>query len=89
MLEFIEGSFYSGAHDHIKKQIAKRVATGKQAFLIVPEQQTVMAEAEMARELPPDAPLCFEVTNFTRFANTAFRALGGIRQDYATTTKKR
>lgn len=83
MLKLIEGGFSSPAHDEIKKAILTHVENGERVFLIVPEQQTVVSEKEMVGFLPSHAPLCFEVTNFTRFANTAFRELGGVAGEYS------
>ena len=77
MLRIIEGGFFSGAHELINKEIKELVDKKKRAFLIVPEQQTVIAEAELSEKLCDSAPLYFEVTNFTRLANTVFRSLGG------------
>lgn len=88
MLRIIKSSFTSYGHEKIKKEIASLVADGQGVLLIVPEQQTVMAEAEMADLLPPSAPLSFEVTNFTRLANSTARALGGISGEYCDKTKK-
>ena len=51
---------------------------GKRCILLVPEQQTLVTEAAYASLLPPDAPLYFEVSNFSRLANAAFRKVGGI-----------
>ena len=83
MLKLIEGSFYSSAHEDIKNAILASIDESKRVFLIVPEQQTVIAETEMTDFLPSCAPLTFEVTNFSRFANTAFRSLGGIAGEYS------
>ncbi len=88
MLTLIEGGFSSCGFDEIKKRILLSHQSGRRAFLIVPEQQTVIAEDEMTDFMPKDAPLYFEVTNFTRLANTAFRALGGIAGEYCDKTKK-
>ncbi|MBR5242225.1 MAG: hypothetical protein IKV20_03710, partial [Clostridia bacterium] len=89
MLRLIEGGFSSGSFDLIKKRIKERIKGGKRGYLIVPEQQTVLAERVMADELPPSAPLYFEVTNFTRFANTVFRSLGGLSAKYCDNAKKK
>lgn len=78
MLRLIEGGFFSDRRDIIKDEILKRCEEGKKTFLIVPEQQTVATEREFANFLPPTSPLCFEATNFTRFANTVLRQVGGI-----------
>ena len=83
MLKIIEGGFSSLAYGEMKSEILRLTNAGERVFLIVPEQQTVSAEKEMAEFLPNSAPLTFEVTNFTRFANTAYRTLGGIAAEYA------
>ena len=83
MLKIIEGGFSSLAYSEMKAEILRLTNAGERVFLIVPEQQTVSAEKEMADFLPDNAPLTFEVTNFTRFANTAYRTLGGIAAEYA------
>jgi len=88
MLTIYEGGFTSLVHDEIIKKIVNSVNVGKRAFLFVPEQQTLTAETEMCDILPPGAALSFEVTNFTRFTNTAFRSLGGISGEYITSAKK-
>lgn len=63
--------------------IADCVSAKKPTILLVPEQQTVLTEAHLARLLPPSAPLTFEVSGFTRLANTAFRKKGGLSYRYA------
>ncbi len=83
MLTFTRGDKRSGARDAMKKRIAECISEEKKCVLIVPEQQTVTAEKEFAAQLSPSAPLYFEVTNFTRFANSVFRQLGGIQKKYA------
>ena len=88
MLTLIEGGLLSDGHEIIIDRISALVREGKRAYLIVPEQQTVSAEKEMTDLLPASAPLCFEVTNFTRFADTVFRSLGGLAGEVATSSKK-
>ncbi len=83
MLKIIEGGFSSLAYSEMKAEILRLTNAGERVFLIVPEQQTVSAEKEMAEFLPDSAPLTFEATNFTRFANTADRIHGGIAAEYA------
>ena len=82
MLKLITGSAASEAPEILRKEIARSIESGKRTLLIVPEQQTVAAEKEMAELLPDNAPLLFEVTNFTRFANSVFRELGGVDKEY-------
>ncbi len=88
MLNIIKSGFCAPGHDRIKEEILSRVLQGQKVLLIVPEQQTVLAEAEMADFLPSSAPLNFEVTNFTRLANSTARVLGGISGEYCDKTKK-
>ncbi len=88
MLILIEGGFASVAHDELIKKIKNSLSCGRRAFLIVPEQQTLTREEEMCDTLEPSSTLSFEVTNFTRFTNTAFRTLGGISGEYITSAKR-
>ncbi len=88
MLKIVRSRHTASAREAFCSDISRRVADGKKSYLIVPEQQTVMAEALMAKILPSDAPLCFEVTNFTRLANTTFRSLGGLSGEYCDSAKK-
>ncbi len=78
MLTLCEGNFYNSAREEFKDEIARLVKEKKRCIFIVPEQHTVITEGEMARMLPNDAPLYFEVTNFTRFADMTFRLVGGF-----------
>ncbi len=84
MLILSEGGFTSLSHEDLIKNIKNSIANGKRTFLFVPEQQTLTAEKEMCDCLEPSAVRYFEVTNFTRFTNTAFRTLGGISGEYIT-----
>ena len=88
MLKIIRSGFSSFGREHILSSVKALVEEGRRSYLIVPEQQTVMAEGEMSKKLPPSAPLSFEVTNFTRLANTTFRSLGGISGEYCDNGKK-
>lgn len=88
MLRIIEGGFYSSAWEDVKNEILDLTKKGERTFLIVPEQQAVSAEGELVSILPPSAPLTFEVTNFTRLANTVARALGGISKEYSNHAKE-
>ena len=88
MIKIVEGGFYSGLHEVFREEIKAHVTEGKRVYLIVPEQQAVAAESEFADMLPDAAPLFFEVTNFTRLANTVFRGLGGADAEYCGKDKK-
>lgn len=78
MLTLILGDAGSGKTTKIAEAIKAGVAAGRRIFLIVPEQETVSCERMMAEQLPPSAPLTFEVTNFTRLTDTVFRQTGGL-----------
>ena len=84
MLTLLEGGFGSVCHAELTSRIQASVAAKRRSYLFVPEQQTLSCEGEMCTLLPPYAAQIFEVTNFTRFANTAFRRLGGIGGKYCT-----
>ncbi len=88
MLTIIKSGFMRDSRERINEMIKALVNDNRKSFLIVPEQETVIAEKEMAALLPGYAPLCFEVTNFTRLANSTFRALGGISGEYCDSSKQ-
>ena len=75
MLSLLCAPLTADLHGELKKRIKTATQKGKIAYLIVPEQQTVLAEGDLAEYLPPSSALTFEVTNFTRFSNTTFREL--------------
>ena len=88
MLKIIRSGFGGGAVSRIANALTEAINNERQCYLIVPEQQTVMAESEMALKLPKIAPLYFEATNFTRFSNTVLRALGGLSGEYCDSGKR-
>lgn len=88
MLRILRGGFFSVGREKLTEEIKLAVNERKPTLLIVPEQQTVLSETELASMLPSYSPLCFEVTNFSRLANTTFRALGGINGEYCDKTVK-
>ena len=88
MITLIEGGFFAGGRELIKGRIAQLCENNKKSFLIVPEQDTVSSENEMAEFLPANAPLFAEVTNFTRFSDVIFRSLGGSCEKNADSVKR-
>ncbi|MBO4283932.1 MAG: PD-(D/E)XK nuclease family protein [Clostridia bacterium] len=88
MLHLIYGEVGSGKTVLLDKKIAEAVKAKRRSYLIVPEQSTVAAERRMAESLPPESPLVFEATNFTRLADTFFRSEGGLALRYATPTAR-
>ena len=88
MLRILKGGLYSAGRERIHREIADITDKGCRTLLLVPEQQTVLAESVMSEILPPSAALISEVTNFTRLANTTFRTLGGLSGEYCDKAKK-
>ena len=88
MLNLVRAMLSSRDSRELNAAIRESVDEGKKSYLIVPEQDTVMRESELAKLLPSSAPLCFEVTNFTRFADSTLRTLGGISGEYGDKSKK-
>ncbi len=78
MIHLILGAVGSGKTTYLLSRIKERLLGDSFAFLLVPEQITVATEKLAASALPPSAPLSFEVTNFTRLADTVFRRVGGV-----------
>lgn len=88
MIKIIKGSFTSGIHELVLDKIRELISKKEHSFLIVPEQHTLSLEKESSAQLPSDAPLYFEATNFTRFANTVFRSLGGVAGEHSDRTRR-
>lgn len=88
MLRIVRTNLNSRSSERLDREISERVEKRLSTYLIVPEQDTVMKEAAAAKMLPPYAPLCFEVTNFTRLSDSVFRALGGLAGDFCDSGKK-
>lgn len=60
----------------------------KKIFLIVPEQETLIAERQICNQLPSNAQLYIETTNLTRLADSVFRKTGGLRYNYVNKSGK-
>ena len=88
MLTLVTGDVGCGRTTYCLSEIEAATTRGETCLLLVPEQETVSAETAAATLLPPSAALCFEVTNFTRLANTVFRREGGLALPYATPDTK-
>ncbi len=84
MLHLILGGPGSGKTALLERELRSRLESEGRCWLVVPEQATVATERRMASLLPPSAPLFFEVSNFTRLADSVLRSLGGIGVRYAT-----
>ena len=88
MIELVAGSSGSGKGAYIIDRIRKKLDSGKKLYLIVPEQQAVIWEERVCRELPPSAALSLEVVSFRRLANTVAREVGGLAFSYTGEGKK-
>lgn len=88
MLTIYQGTFDASPEVTLWESIRADVDAGRECILIVPEQETLIAESRGADLLPPSAPLYFEVSNFTRLCDRAFRLLGGISENFSDTVAK-
>ncbi len=88
MLTILEGSLWSDLRGELYAEVRRSMAHAPYCYLLVPEQETLIAEGEIARDFPSNTPLHLEVTNFTRFANTVFRQTGGLVRDNYDKTEK-
>ena len=88
MLHLILGDVGSGKTTACFRIVEEKAKEGIPSFLIVPEQETVLSETLAAQCLSPQCGKDFEVTNFTRLANTVFREIGGLAKRYATAADK-
>ena len=83
MLKIIYGHSGSGKSRYIYDMLKADATNKKRAYLIVPEQETVICERRLLEILPPAAQLTCEVLNFSRLANLVFRHYGGLSYNYA------
>ncbi len=88
MIRIIKGEVGNKKTSRILDEIKEKTLAHEKCFLIVPEQQALAYEQMFCRELPASASLYFEVTNFSRLANTVFRTYGGISYNYSTSVEK-
>ena len=84
MVTLLLGAHGSGKSTHIVECIKNDYMSRVHSLLIVPEQQTVVAERQLTEALPPAAQLYTEATNLTRLANSVFRKTGGLKYNYIT-----
>ena len=82
MITFVFGRAGSGKSTFIENKIKEDLANKRQVWLVVPEQQTYVAERHYTKILPATTQLSFEVVNFSRLANKAFRLYGGLSYNY-------
>lgn len=82
MLNIICAKSGYGKTGWIYEKIKSDVESGKKAFLIVPEQQSVISEKQIVSLCSNRCNMYLEVLNFTRLSNRVFREYGGMSQKY-------
>lgn len=84
MLKLIYGSFGSGKTYCLDTLILDALKLGKEAVLLVPEQEVMEAERRLADRADASGVHCEKLTvvSFRRLANLAFRKYGGIEYKY-------
>lgn len=88
MINFIYGTAGSGKTEEIYGRTLAAGKKGGKVILLVPEQQVLICERELAARAGAGIPLGIEVLSFRRLANTVFRADGGLRYNYLKSGEK-
>ena len=84
MVHFIYGPSGSGKTTVLLKYLESDIKANKNAFFIVPEQETVAVERTITSLFPAGAQLNVEALNFSRLCNRIFRIYGGLSYNFAT-----
>ncbi len=84
MLKLIYGSFGSGKTYCLDTLILDALRLGKEAVLLVPEQEVMEAERRLADRADASGVYCEKLTvvSFRRLSNLVFRKYGGIEYKY-------
>ena len=77
-----------GKTHYIFDKLSECVNNRRKAFLIVPEQQALIAEREIITRFGNTSNMYVEVINFKRLCNRVFRETGGLSQSYIDTSEK-
>ena len=88
MISFIYGAAGTGKSSYINDRALAAARAGNPVILLVPEQQVLSREAELAHTAGGAVPLGLEVLSFGRLANTVFRREGGLCYSYLTRAGK-
>ncbi len=84
MITFLYGTHGSGKTTALLSQIARDTEAGIHTFLIVPEQEAVLAERMTLSMLPASSQLYLEVVSFSRLYNRVCREYGNLSYRYIT-----
>ncbi len=82
MITFLYGGSGSGKTTEVLRNIKKSTDVARHTFLIVPDQEAVLAERLTLEALPPSAQLHLEVLSFSRLYNRVCREYGGLSYRY-------
>lgn len=82
MLKFICGMTGTGKSEYIYSSVCRDIRDGKNAILIVPEQEVLKTELTLASRLDGINSLGLEVVSFRRLCNRIFREYGGLCRNY-------
>ncbi len=88
MLHRICGRAKSGKTERIMSIIGELIEKKQHTFLIVPEQQAIIAERQIISRFGNKSNMYVEVINFKRLCNRVFRETGGLSQSYIDTSEK-
>ncbi|MBQ1848152.1 MAG: hypothetical protein II135_09120, partial [Clostridia bacterium] len=86
MTEFICGVQNTGKSTLICNRIRDDLRNGKRVILIVPDQEALSAEANLAEVCRDTQTYDLKVYGFSRLADDVFRTYGGICYDYVDKT---
>ena len=82
MITFLYGGYGSGKTTEVLRLIKKSTDEARHTFLIVPDQEAVLAERLTLEALPSSAQLHLEVLSFSRLYNRVCREYGGLSYRY-------
>ena len=88
MVQILFGDYGTGKSTYMLDKIKADYQNKVRSFLIAPEQETVIKERQIASLLPSGAQLYCEASNFTRLANSVFREVGGLKDNYISKSGK-
>ncbi len=82
MLNIIYGLENSDRDDYAKAQIEKKLAEGKNVWILVPEQFSMSTEKEVIKRFGISAQTRVRVVTFSRLCNLVFAKKGPLRMKY-------
>ncbi len=83
-LRFLCGRAGSGKSTAVLHELTEALQTGREVYLLVPEQGAVVWETLVAKTVDPTLTLNLHIVNFSRLCNLLSRKLGGLSYRYIT-----